>query len=424
MATNKAKTISLMRVEGLANILLNEEDGDLQGVSLQVMEASRSFPGLLIGRPINEVPLICSRVSARSSSCYSLVSILALEDALQVEVSERTRDLRELLTLSAVLQSHSAHLLYSELPDSLGLANALALAREYPAEYEGLQTLRQVSGGLAALVGGRAIHPITPVVGGFSADVDSASLAKMAEALLGALPFAEHLADIIGTCVIPAFHTEGDFMAMKDLDSYTFGGGDLRTLLVPHAWDVSSAGEHFEPGSLEGSSQVTPVLVDGGRPCMVGALSRLNHSWANLTQRARIAAAKVALRPVCLNPFRNGLSQAIEMVDALERASVLCDKLSRDGSSCAPAGYDVKAGSGLACVESPLGTLYMDISLDSAGIVTNARIVTPSQVNLSNLVADINSFVPTLRQEGSAAVSEGVARLVRAYDLSFCDAVH
>ena len=61
-----------------------------------------------------------------------MAAVTAMENALGIEPSEQTHDLRVLLTMGERIRSHAAHLYFLALPDYLGAPNAVAIAADKP----------------------------------------------------------------------------------------------------------------------------------------------------------------------------------------------------------------------------------------------------------------------------------------------------
>lgn len=65
------------------------------------------------------------------------------------------------------IESHALHLFCLVLPDFLNYPSAVALASDYPAEVKMGLELKRLGNAIQETIGGRAIHPVNAVVGGF-----------------------------------------------------------------------------------------------------------------------------------------------------------------------------------------------------------------------------------------------------------------
>ena len=101
------------RIEGHGTISIDVEDGEVREIRMDVIEPARFFESMIIGRRYDEVPLITSRICGICSPNHTITSIKSIEAALGIEVSERTRLLRQLLVYGSFLQNHATHLYLS-----------------------------------------------------------------------------------------------------------------------------------------------------------------------------------------------------------------------------------------------------------------------------------------------------------------------
>src|ERR1035437_7591493 len=85
------------RIEGHGNITVDVQGGVVRDVRMDVVEPARFFESMVVGRRFDEAPLITSRICGICSPNHVTTSIKAIEAALGIEVSERTKMLRKLL---------------------------------------------------------------------------------------------------------------------------------------------------------------------------------------------------------------------------------------------------------------------------------------------------------------------------------------
>ena len=122
----------IARIEGHGNITVNVENGEVREVRMDVVEPARFFESMVVGRRFDEAPLITSRICGICSPNHVVTSIKAIEAALGVEVSERTKMLRKLLVYGSYLQNHATHLYILAAPDYVGLPACSRSPRRSP----------------------------------------------------------------------------------------------------------------------------------------------------------------------------------------------------------------------------------------------------------------------------------------------------
>ncbi len=428
--SNKTLTVEHMaRVEGHGQVKISIKEGVVESVQMQIDEPARFFESMVRGRHFDEIPYIASRICGICSANHVITSLLAIEQAFDITVSERTRMLRELLVHGSYLQNHATHLYVLAAPDYLKQQSIFPLAEDNKELFDQALALKSLGNELCTLVGGRSIHPITAVVGGFTSEPTAEQYVAMAEQLEQAVPFAVATVDVFNSFPTPALKTEGDMMAMVQEGAYPISlSPTLRFVKTGKDYHCSELDEAIEEYAVPHSGALFARVEASQDPYMVGALARINASWNNLTSQAKFAAAKAGLRPPELNPFNNNVAQAVELVDALERCSDLCRALAADEfeGTTQPVEFSVKAGRGVGFTEAPRGTVFHDLGFDDEGRVVHATIVTPTAQNVANMEVDMMNLARILAGQGVSEeqLKKQVEMLVRAYDPCLSCSVH
>ena len=164
------RTISinhLARVEGHGGIQVVIDGGQVSKVEFDVFEGIRLLEGLVRGRSLEDVTGIVSRICAICSHGHSITSLQAIEDALEIEVTPQTRKLRDLAYHGANIESHALHVFVLALPDLLGHPSVISLAGSNPKVVATALRLKKLGNTIQETIGGRAVHPVNYVIGGF-----------------------------------------------------------------------------------------------------------------------------------------------------------------------------------------------------------------------------------------------------------------
>ncbi len=421
----------IARIEGHGNVHLAIEDGAVKTCEMNVVEPARLFEGMVRGRIFSEVPYIASRICGICSSSHVVTDLLAIERIFGVAVTDRTNALRELLIYGSYLQNHATHLFVFAAPDFTGHASVFPLATEAPELFDQALSLKALGNELCTKVGGRSVHPITAVVGGFTHEIERDEYLALAEKLEAAIPFAEKTVDLFNGFPVPDIETAGDMLAMVQDGYYPVcTSRDARFVQAGETFDADDQEKHVEEYAVPHSGALFARARASKRPYMTASLARINASWKQLGQRARLAAAKAGLRPPERNPFRNNVAQAVELVDALDRCAGLCRRLAEgaDGfaGSSAPVPFTVRAGRAVGFTEAPRGVLFHELELNGEGRVVHASILTPTAQNVANMEGDMRLLAEKLVGEGAseADIRLRVEELVRAYDPCLSCSVH
>jgi len=334
----------IARIEGHGTITVNVDGGEIREIRMDIIEPARVFEAMVVGRRFDEAPLITSRICGICSPNHAVTSIKAVEEALGVEVSERTKLLRQLMVYGSYLQNHATHLYLFAAPDYVGQPSVFPLAKTHPDIVKRALRIKKLGNELTALVGGRSVHPITAVVGGFTSEPPTSELKAYAERLHEAARDAALTVELFAGFEVPSFETAGEMLALVAPDTYAIYDGDVCALDAGWCRPAAEYRE-FVTESIVGHSNAKHSTVDG-RTFLVGSLARVNLSWDRLMPSARVVASNVGMRPVSRNTFFNNLCQAIELVDAAERCALLCERLSAEGGSSEPVGFRIAAGEG------------------------------------------------------------------------------
>lgn len=421
----------IARVEGHGNVHLTIEGGRVVTCEMNVVEPARLFESMVVGRKFADVPYIASRVCGICSASHVITDILAIERIFGVEVTDRTRALRELLVYGSYLQNHASHLFVFAAPDFLSMESVFPLAKANPELFDQALGLKALGNELCNLVGGRSIHPITAVVGGFTHEPARDEYLAMADKLDAEREFAMQVVDLFRGFSVPDIATRGDMLAMVADGRYPVCGSRwARFLDAGLTFDADKASDEVEEYEVSHSAALFARCKQTATPFFTGALARINASWGALSQEAKVAAAKAGLRPPERNPYMNNVAQAVEVLDALSRCAGLCRRLAEpDGEfegGSKPVAFEVKAGTGAGFTEAPRGALFHQLELDDSGRVVHASIMTPTAQNCANLEADMRVLAEALVANGAEApeVQAEVEKLVRAYDPCFSCSVH
>lgn len=429
MPRAEIKVDHVARIEGHGDIHLVIENGKVETCELRVTEAARLFESMVKGRPYYEVPYIASRVCGICSSSHTVTDILAIERIFGVQVSDRTRALRELLVYGSFLQNHATHLFVFAAPDFLGHKSVFPLADSNPELFESALRMKALGNELCTKVGGRSIHPITAVVGGFTDEISKEEYLELAEKMDGMVEFAQTCVDLFDDFGSVPMKTEGDMIAMVEPGRYPVIGSDTaRFVRAGYDFDAQDLYDEIEEYPIDHSAAFLSRAKRTGKPFMASALSRINASWGELTEQARFAAAKAGLRPEELNPYANNIAQAVELVDVLVRCSELCRRLAADDfeGTSEPVPFEVRAGVGVGFTEAPRGSLFHKLQLDDSGNVLEASIITPTAMNIANIEDDMRILADILIKEERSQedIQLEVEKLVRAYDPCLSCSVH
>lgn len=414
----------LGRVEGHGGIHVEIADGDISRVDMEIYEGSRYYEVLVVGKHFTEVPPIVSRVCAICSADHTLASQMAVEDAMGVKISQRTRLLRGLLLHGSMIESHALHVFALALPDLLGYPSLLAMVDDYPEEATVGLGLKKLGNTIQDMIGGRAIHPVNAVVGGFGKIPETQALVDLANQLEQGLEDAMKFVNLIAGIDLPDFSDDTNIYAAlhNEEERYSYLGHEIFT----------STGEkkpihNFREICHErvvGHSTAKQSLYSENS-FMTGALARININGHLLKGKAKEVRDILLPDLPNYNDLHNNTAQFIELVHSIERAKILVKQLIDEPiGDEEPVRKTLKSGVGVGALEAPRGTLYHYYEIDENGMVTDADIITPTAQNLANIEKDFRTAVTQKIESSSAEISNHLEMIARAYDPCISCAVH
>ncbi|MFH1101360.1 MAG: Ni/Fe hydrogenase subunit alpha [Methanobacteriota archaeon] len=402
----------IARVEGRGALNISvSKDGIVEDLRFRVYEPPRFFESFLIGRKYNEVMELTSRICGICPVAHQITSLRAVENAIGLEPSEQTVDLRKLMAISAHIQSNVLSMYFLSLPDLLGYESAIAMVKDHlPVVKRGLK-LKQLGNDITDLVGGRAVHPVTAVVGGFTALPSRNRLQIIRKRLADAKQDALDTVDLFSKVKIPNFVRKCEHIALSDQTEYAINDGRLRSTEGLNIHESEYRDYISEEQVLYSTALHSHVKTRG--PFMVGPLPRVNLNFGQLSSDAKDAAKRSGVKFPNFNPFVSHLARAIEVVHDIDESIEIIDRLQlkeeRRDIGC-------KAGFGAAITEAPRGSLYHSFVIDNSGVVRKADIVPPTAHNANNIERDLHELVGTMLDRSIEEIKFTCEMLVRAYD--------
>jgi coenzyme F420-reducing hydrogenase alpha subunit len=414
------KVDMLARVEGEGRFWLKVEDGEVTAARLEIFEAPRFFEALLRGRSLHEVPDIVARICGICPVAYQMSSVRALENLLGLAPTPPIRALRRLLYCGEWIESHALHIFMLHAPDFLGYPSAIEMAADHRDLVERGLRLKRAGNALVEVLGGRAVHPVSVCVGGFTRAPTLEQLRELRPALQSALAEAEETVAWAAQLECPAFDCEYICVSLTG-DAYPLEWGDQLAITGRDPIPVESFEEHFAEQHVEHSNALQCRLRDG-TPYLTGPLARLNHCHESLNPRAQRALERSGLALPVHNPYRSIVVRAIEVVHALAEALDIIDVYERPD----PSRLEVspRAGEGCGATEAPRGVCWHRYRTDDEGSVLDAKIVPPTSQNQAQIERDLVRLAPELLRLEQADATHLCEQLIRSYDPCISCATH
>ena len=412
---------NLTRVEGEGSLHLTIHDGAVSEAHLQIFEAPRYFEALVCGRTPDEVLDIVSRICGICPVAYQMSAVHAFEDLFRVEVEPVTRALRRLLYCAEWIESHALHVYLLHAPDFLGYPSAVELATDHRQLVADGLRLKQIGNQLLQLLGGRAIHPVSVRVGGWTRAPRRRELQQMQPALHEALRLARATVDVALSLVPPVFEREPRLVALHHPREYPMNEGRIVSNdglnLAAGAWS-----EAFHEVQVPWSNALQARGADE-LPYLLGPAARivLDHDQLHPVAREALDASG-ALESIRRNPYRSIVARAIELVHATAEAIDIVDAYVPPEQ--AKVSWQARPGIAAWATEAPRGLLFHQYEIGEDGNVAAATIIPPTSQNQAAIEADIATFAPRVLDLPMDAATHALEQLIRSYDPCISCATH
>jgi coenzyme F420-reducing hydrogenase alpha subunit len=409
----------IARVEGEGSVKFEIKDGRLKDLKLNIWEPPRFFEGFLCGRRFDEVPDIVARICGICPVSHMTTSIRAIEKALGITPSQEIIRLRKVMALSQVVASHLIHLYMLAMPDYFKLLSVADMLPRFGSEIQRLLRMKEVMNGITALFGGRALHPVAMVVGGFTSYPSKDIIGKTVKELKSIRADAIEVLRVISELPFPDLINDSDFAAIHDPSGYAVNEG---CIISNNGINVNEDDYYsvFEEIEVPYSNAKRTILKEKGS-LMSGSLARVNLKFDMLHEDAKKASRETGFHIPDYNPFHNNIAQAIEIVHGISCCIELLEELTEEKPEIE---IRVKEGEGIAITEAPRGLLFHHYVLNRRGVIEKANIITPTAHNFLGIEENLKKLVEQYIYEKKGDIALKCEMLVRAYDPCFSCSVH
>lgn len=429
------------RIEGHAKITIQLDDkGDVQDARFHVTQF-RGFEMLCQGRPFVEMPSLMARVCGICPVSHLVASAKACDALMAVRIPETAANLRRILNLAQLVQSHALSFFHLASPDLLlGLdsdpaqRHIFGVLQKHPDLARDGIHLRKFGQQIIEWLAGKRIHPSWVVAGGVNAPLKAEVRERILEGIPDALKrtqrtlawfkrtFEQYREEIQTFANFPSL-----FMGLVDEQGFIehYDGVlrfvNARGTVVEDGIDPAKyqdyIGEAVEPSSYLKSTYYKPTGYPEGI-YRVGPLARLNIISACGTPQAEDAWVEFRElnRGAVLSSFHYHYARLVEIIYGLERIEqILHDPEILNTHVRAKAGPNNSTGIGVS--EAPRGTLMHHYRIDEQGLITWANMVIATGHNNIAMNRGVFQVARHVVQDGH--FSEGALNRVEAVIRTF-----
>ncbi|WP_084177568.1 NADPH-dependent hydrogenase/sulfhydrogenase 1 subunit alpha [Palaeococcus pacificus] len=413
----------IARVEGKGGIEIVMGDEGVKEVKLNIIEGPRFFEAITIGKKLEEALAVYPRICSFCSAAHKLTAVEAAEKAVGFTPREEIQDLRDLLYIGDMIESHALHLYLLVLPDYLGYSNPLSMLDKYKKEIEYAMALKNIGAKIMDYLASRPIHQENAIMGGFGKLPTKAQFEELKRELKEALPMAEYTVELFSK--LEQYKEVEDkemiHMAVKPRNGVYGIFGDYIKVSDGFEFPVEDYQKHIVERVVEHSFAKHSFYKD--KPFMVGAISRIVNNADLLYGRAKELYAQYKDLLRYDNCFANNFAQALELVYFIERAIDIIDDTLAKWPIRPRDEVEIRDGRGVSITEAPRGLVAYTIEVKD-GRVAYADIITPTAMNLAIMERHVRMMAEKHYQDDPERLKYLTEMTVRAYDPCISCSVH
>jgi F420-non-reducing hydrogenase large subunit len=453
----------ITRLEGHGKIdIFLDENGEVANTYFQIPEL-RGFEQFCVGRPVEELPRITTRICGVCPEAHHMASAKACDALFQVDPPPTAKKLRQLLYNVFVAGDHTTHFYALGGPDFIvgptapaAERNILGVVKKVGLEVGGkVIEMRRRTQEVLKVLGGKQTHQVTSLPGGVSKGITADEAAVIEQHCRWFVEFGKFTVQTFHDIVLKnqgyvdlilsdAFSHKTYYMGLVDDNNrVNFYDGKVR-VVDPNGKEfaryspaeyLEHIAEHVEPWTYLKFPFLKNVgwkgLTDGIESGVYRAtpLSRLNAADGMPTPLAQ-AEYEAMFSILGGKPVHATLAthwaRVIELLGAAEIALDLARDPEITGTQIRTIPTRVPT-EGVGTVEAPRGTLTHHYVTDEKGIVTKVNLIVGTTNNYAPISLSISKAARGLIRKGSE-VTEGTLNMIemafRAYDPCFGCATH
>jgi F420-non-reducing hydrogenase large subunit len=453
----------ITRLEGHGKVqIFLDDEGAVKDCFFQIPEL-RGFERFVVGRPIEELPRIVTRICGVCPASHHLASAKAVDGCFGGEVAPLAHKLRDMYYHAHYIHSHVAHFYALAAPDFVcgpdadpAVRNILGVVAKVGLEIGGrVIRARSLAQAIQHTIAGRATHPVWCLPGGVSKGLSPAELEEVRPMVGELASFADFSLQIFRDVVLgnPTY-VDLILHGPYTLDVHSMGLVDEKN--APNFYDgrvrvVDFEGheicryspaeyrdyvaEHVEPWTYLKFPYLRKRgwkgFTEGRDSSLYCAtpLARLNVADRMATPRAQEAYEEMFSTlggHPCRALLANHWARLVEMVQNAEMLERYCADPEITGDAYRVVPREI-TGEGVGIVEAMRGTLTHHYTCDENGLCTSANLI----VGTTNNNAPIQMVTKKAAQaligpgkEPTPGILNMIEMAFRAFDPCYSCATH
>jgi F420-non-reducing hydrogenase large subunit len=453
------KTINIQpvtRIEGGAKVTIDLDDNGNVADAKFIIQELRGFENFCIGRPIEEMPRITTRICGVCPLSHHGASAKACDAVFGVEPPPTGRKLRELANIMAFIEEHILHFYFLAGADFVmgpdadySVRNVVGIANKMPEVGRQVVKMRHMGAKMVEILCGKSIHPVCNVPGGFSKPLTEAERKELLDMAKQELEFAKFTISYAKENIFPKYldvvNSVGviktGFLGTVDKDgAMNMYDGKARLMDAEGKYEefeyndyLDYIAEHIEPWAFVKfpyAKKAGKFSMDLDNP--VGIYRTNTLARANVADKITTPLAQKELaefretfgRPVQQTLLYNW-ARLIELLYSTELVIQLLNEPDITGIKTRVP-VTPRAARGVGVVEAPRGTLIHDYTTDDKGMITKCNLIVGTTHNNGPINMSVKQAAQTLIKNGvyDETILNEVEMSIRAYDPCLSCASH
>src|SRR5215208_2972917 len=407
---------TITKIEGNAGLKVIIEDDIVEDLQFIISDYRRFFTTAVRGKRVVAVPSFLSRICGTCSVAHLFASLMAIESAQGIAVTEQTKELRRLAYDGLMIRDHGLHLYFFVLPDVLGVDSILDVPDDpgdlgHTLLHDSFD-IKRLGTEISNATVGAAIHAPWPTLGGFLRNPDPSKFPDLIarleairpKVLRGIETFFKWDASLVRNM---------DYLGLRNDARFDFLEGDI----------VNSNGRRIARSEFKNYLQYVQIphshaegyrFSDTGEDYLVGALARINLNGDLLHPRTRDDAASYLSSFPSNNVYHNNLAQVIEVLQCVDDAIHLLRTIYVTDEKLVRA--NATASTGVGVIETPGGLLYHMAKVNEEGVIEDYDVIVPTAQNQINIENDLTDYFNESLDKDEETLRVNAEGIIRAYD--------
>ncbi|OAQ20989.1 Ni/Fe hydrogenase subunit alpha [Thermosulfurimonas dismutans] len=423
----KLKIHPLTRIEGDASLeIVFDDQGNLKRLRW-LSELFRGFEKICLGRPVEEMPFLTSRICGICAEAHHLASLRAVDQIFGLTPPPWAQKVRAIFLLSSLVRDHLTVLYLFSGPDlkpSPQNREALAWLKENGLLHDFLQSRSRIRR-ILEIVGGRGLQAVGGFPGSWSKSITAEEKEELIQLTQKERAFAAKTFDFFGEILLKKEYQNPlkiPFLALLPDNLPGFLGRRIGILTSEEKPYKDFRAEKFQEYIVEEDSTECPNLrttqLKSLGPYLVGPLARF-HLWPEpstpLAQKA-YREIKNCLKHQQLRDYEIAhLFRAYEILLACEQIESLSQEIEIQRKDEKEPKFELQR-EGIGVVEAPRGLLIHHYQVDKKGLITKVNIITPTAQNSPIIFMTIRAYLKSSPKNNPQKLTKDIEKIIRAFD--------